>query len=168
MTSLSRFGTFQNLSTTHSSSNDVYPDTQTFSFHGSSYSSPYISFEPVELQTNQLSGATYGTLDTPTAQQQQLLDSIDGPPYFASKGAIPFVDFGGRFALSGASYDVSLLQGKSASEIASALHDPSSPIAKGIVGTANAITAAICAATNDQPASACSIPAVKAIGTQLG
>jgi len=52
-------------------------------------------------------------------------------------------------------------------EIADALHDPNSPVAKGIVGTANAMTAAICAATGDQPASACSTPAVQALRAKL-
>ena len=35
-------------SATHSASNDIYPDTQTLSFYGSKYSSPYLDFEPVE------------------------------------------------------------------------------------------------------------------------
>jgi hypothetical protein len=124
-------------------------------------------FQPVEMQTNQLSGSTYSTLDTPTAAQQKLIATYDVPPYFPSKGAIPFVDFAGRYGLSGASYDVSVLDGHSSDEIAKALHDPDSPIAKGIVGTANAMTAAICAATDDQPASACSIPAVTALRAKL-
>jgi len=165
---LSRFGTFSNLSTTHSASEDVLPDTQTFSFHGSTYTSPYLQFDPVELQTNQLAGNSYQTLDKPTDAQNALMAKYDVAPYFKSNGAIPFVYFAGKYALSGASYDVSALQGKSATEIAAAMHDPTSAIAKGIVGTANAITASICAATGDQPASACATPAVKAIRSQLG
>ena len=164
---LSRFGTFTDLGTTHSASEDVHPDTPTFTFHGSTYSSPYVEFQPVEMQTNQLAGSTYATLDTPTAAQQKLIDTYDAQPYFPSNGAIPFVDFAGKYGLSGASYDVSVLDGKSYTEIADALHDPTSPIAKGIVGTANAMTAAICAATGDQPASACSIPAVQALRAKL-
>jgi hypothetical protein len=164
---LSRFGTFDKLSATHSASEDVHPDTPTFTFHGSTFSSPYLDFQPVEMQTNQLSGSTYATLDTPTAAQQKLLATYDAPPYFQGSGAIPFIDFAGKYGLSGASYDVSVLDGHSSDEIAKALHDPNSPIAKGIVGTANAMTAAICAVTDDQPASACSIPAVKALRAKL-
>jgi hypothetical protein len=164
---LSRFGTFKDLGSTHSASEDVHPDTPTFTFHGSTYSSPYLDFQPVEMQTNQLSGSAYGKLDTPTAAQQKLMATYDVSPYFPSDGAIPFVDFAGKYGLSGASYDVSALDGLSATEIAQALHDPNSPVAKGIVGTANAITAAICATTGDQPASACQIPAVQALRTKL-
>lgn len=164
---LSRFGTFDKLGATHSASGDVHPNTPTFTFHGSTFSSPYVDFQPVEMQTNQLSGSTYSTLDTPTAAQKKLLATYDAPPYFQGSGAIPFIDFAGKYGLSGASYDVSVLDGQSADDIAKALHDPNSPIAKSIVGTANAMTAAICAATNDQPASACSIPAVKALRAKL-
>jgi Domain of unknown function (DUF929) len=164
---LSRFGTFDNLGTTHSASEDVHPDTPTFTFHGSTFSSSYVEFEPVEMQTNQLSGSTYSMLDTPTDAQQKLMATYDVAPYFQTNGAIPFVDFAGKYGLSGASYDVSVLDGQSYTEIANALHHPGSPIAKGVVGTANAMTAAICASTNDQPASACSIPAVQALRAKL-
>ncbi len=74
---LSRFGTFSNLSGTHSSSSDVYPDTQTLSFYGSTYSSPYLTFQPVEEATNQLVDGTYQTLQTPTAAESKLLASYD-------------------------------------------------------------------------------------------
>jgi hypothetical protein len=164
---LSRFGTFKDLGTTHSASEDVHPDTPTFTFHGSSFSSPYVDFQPVEMQTNQLSGSTYSKLDTPTAAQQKLMATYDVAPYFSSNGAIPFVDFAGKYGLSGASYDVSVLDGQSATEIAQALHDPNNPTAKGIVGTANAMTAAICTTTGDQPASACSTPAVQTLRPKL-
>jgi thiol-disulfide isomerase/thioredoxin len=164
---LSRFGEFHDLGTSHSASEDIHPDTPTFTFHGSTYTSPYLEFDPVEMQTNELSGSTYGTLETPTPAQQKLMATYDRAPYFSSNGAIPFIDFGGKYGLSGASYDVSVLDGRSADDIAKALHDPDSPIAKGIVGTANTMTAAICAMTGDQPASACSIPAVKEIRANL-
>jgi hypothetical protein len=164
---LSRFGSFSHLGTTHSASEDVHPDTPTFTFHGSTFSSPYVDFQPVEMQSNQLSGSTYATLETPTPAQQKLMATYDVQPYFPSNGAIPFIDFGGRYGLSGASYDVSVLDGQSHDQIADALHDPDSPIAKGIVGTANAMTAAICATTNNQPASACSTSAVQALRAKL-
>ena len=74
---LSRFGTFTDLSATHSASDDVYPDTQTLSFYGSSYSSPYVDFQPVEEATNQVVNGTYPTLQTPTAAQSTLLSKYD-------------------------------------------------------------------------------------------
>jgi hypothetical protein len=72
------------------------------------------------------------------------------------------MDFGNKYMISGASYDGSILAGKSWSAIATALKDPSSPIAKAIDGTANYLTAPICKLTNNQPATACT-PAVKAL-----
>ncbi len=167
---LSRFGTFKNLSTTHSASGDEFPNTSTWTFYKSSYTSKYLTFSPVEMQTNKLAsgGQSYTTLQTPTAAQNALLDKYDAPPYVASsdKGAIPFIDIGNKYMISGSSYSPQILQGKTWSQIATALKDPSSPIAKAIDGTANYITAAICKVTGNQPASACT-PAVKKLEAKL-
>jgi hypothetical protein len=160
---LSRFGSFTNLQSTHSSSTDVFPNTQTFSFHGATYTSPWIAFTGVETQSNQRVGDGYATLDTPTAAQQQILDTYDRAPYVgsaSSSGGIPFIDFGGKFLVSGATYDPAVLQGKSAQQIADALRDPTSKIAQGAVGAANTMTAAICTLTHNQPASVCTSAAV--------
>jgi hypothetical protein len=165
---LSRFGTFSALKTTHSSSTDVFAATQTFSFHGATYQSPYLAFTGVEMQSNQRQGDGYATLDTPTAAEQQLLDTYDRAPYLgtsaSSSGGIPFIDFGGKFLSGGATYDPSVLQGKSADQIADALTDPTSKIAQGAIGAANTFTAAICSLTHDQPASVCMDPAITGIG----
>jgi hypothetical protein len=168
---LARFGTFSGLRTTHSSSTDVFPNTQTFSFHGSTYTSKWLSFTGVEMQSNQRSGDGYATLDTPTSEQQQILDTYDRAPYVgndpSSSGGIPFIDFGGRFVVGGVTYDSTVLRGKSASSIADALSDPTSDIARGAVGAANTFTAAICSLTHDQPSSVCADPAVAKIGASL-
>jgi hypothetical protein len=167
---LSRFGTFKNLSTTHSASGDEFPNTSTWTFYKSSYTSKYLTFSSVEMQTNKLAsdGQSYTTLQTPTAAQNALLAKYDAPPYVASadKGAIPFIDIGNKYMISGASYSPQVLQGKTWSQIATALKDPSSPIAKAVDGTANYITAAICKVTGNQPATACT-PAVKKLEAKL-
>ena len=124
---LSRFGAFSGLETTHSSRTDVYPNTQTFSFHGATYQSRWIAFSGVEMQSNQRQGDGYAPLDTPTSTEQQILNTYDRAPYVgtgSSVGAIPFIDFGGKFLVSGATYDPSVLQGHSANAIADALHRP--------------------------------------------
>jgi hypothetical protein len=160
---LSRFGTFSDLKITQSSSVDVFPSTDTFSFYGASYTSKYLTFEAVETATSELvKGGGYGRLETPTADQQQLVDKYD------SGGGIPFVDLGGRYMINGASYDPTVLQGKSYDEIATAMHDPNGAIAQGVVGAANGITAALCKITNDQPAAVCSVPAVQTLEKALG
>jgi hypothetical protein len=154
---LTRFGTFSGLKETHSSSTDVYPDTQTFSFYGSTYSSPYINFEPVERYSNIPSGSGYTTLNTPTSEQQSLMNTYDSPPYVPSSdaGAIPFMYFGGKYILSGASYSPSVLQGKTYSQIASSLSNTKDSISQGMLGTANALTAILCSLTKNQPSSVC-------------
>src|SRR5690242_5729833 len=166
---LSRFGTFSELKTTHSSSTDVYANTQTFSFHGATYSSPYLSFTGVEMETNKQQGDGYAPLDQLDAQQQQIFDTYDRPPYVSSQSSngIPFIDFGGKYMIDGVTYDPAVLQGKSAGAIASALHDPTTKIAQGADGVANTFTAAICSLTHDQPAKVCSDPVIQSIKRSL-
>ncbi len=159
---LSRFGTFSHLSGTHSSSTDVYPNTQTLSFYGSSYSSPYVDFQAVEEATNQQVGGAYQDLQAPTTAESALLSSYD------AQGSIPFFDIGNKYVIVGASYSPQLLQGLSRSQIAAQLDDPSSPVAQAVDGTANYITAAICTVTGDQPTSVCNTPAITALVKTLG
>jgi hypothetical protein len=165
---LSRFGTFSGLSTVHSSSTDEFANTPTWTFAKATYTSKYLTFSSVETETNIPSGQSYTTLQTPTSAQQALLAKYDAPPYVpsADAGAIPFVDFGNKYMLSGASYSPQVLQGKSWATIASALKDPTSPIAKAVDGTANYLTAAICKLTGNQPATACT-PVVKQLEAKI-
>ena len=165
---LSRFGTFSNLSGTHSSSTDVYPDTQTLSFYGSHYTSPYLDFQPVEETTNQPVGVGYATLQRPTAAQRALLSRYDAAPYASEPGSIPFVDIGNRYVISGASYSPAVLQGLSRVQIAADLNDPSSPVARAIDGSANAITAALCSVTGNQPSAVCDSPVIAALAKKIG
>jgi Domain of unknown function (DUF929) len=167
---LSRFGTFSNLGATESSTvnGEQFPGTKTFSFYRSSYSSPYLVFTSVESQSNQPSGNGYATLQQPTAVQQKLLQQYDTPPYTQSSGGIPFVDFGNRYIVSGASYSPQVLQGQSMSAIAGSLADPSNPIAQNIDGTANILTASICQLTNNQPGQVCNTPTITAAKGKLG
>jgi hypothetical protein len=166
---LGRFGSFNGLQLSHSASDDVYPNTPTFSFVGSSYSSPYVEFSPVELQTNVRSGNTYQALQTPTPAQTSVLQKYDVPPYVPaqSAGAIPFTDLAGQYLLSGAGYDAGVLRGMSAEQIAAALADPSSAVARAILGHANALTAAICSATGDNPPEVCATPTVQSLEASL-
>jgi hypothetical protein len=168
---LSRFGAFSELKSTRSSAIDVFPNTQTLSFHGSTYTSPYLVFTPVETHTNEVQGDGYKSLETPTAEEQQLLTTYDVPPYSgtdsSTAGAIPFIYFAGKYISVGATYNPSVLQGKSASEIAAALSDPTSAIGKGAIGAANTMTAAICSITGNQPAAVCSDPMIRSLEGSL-
>ena len=65
-----------------------------------------------------------------------------------------------------AGYGPSNLAGLNWSQIGADLKTPSNPVAKGIDGLANYLTAAICKLTNNQPASACT-PAVQTMEAKL-
>jgi hypothetical protein len=167
---LSRFGTFKNLGVTHSSSSDVYPNTQTFSFHGSTYTSGYITFNGIETQSNVAAGSSYATLDTPTSAEEALLSTYDASPYVpaSSAGSIPFIDFGGKYLISGSTYSPAILQGLSASQIATDLSNPSSAVSKGVLGAANTITAAICNLTGNQPSTVCQVEQTNGLTSKIG
>jgi hypothetical protein len=141
---LSRFGSFSHLSQTTSSSTDVYPSTHTFSFYQSAYTSPYVDFVPLEVQSYQ--GVS---LETPTAAEQQLINQYN------PNGSFPFIDLANHYTITGASYDPQVLSNLSWQQIAAALSNAQSPIVQSILGTANYLTAAICEATNQQLASVC-------------
>jgi hypothetical protein len=165
---LSKFGTFKNLETTHSSLTDVYPDTQTFSFHGSSFTSRYLSFVAVERYTNIPNANGYTTLDTPTSSEQSIMNTYDAPPYTSSsnQGAIPFIYFAGKYLIVGATYSPQPLLNKSYQNIANDLSNPNSDVAQGVLGATNNMTATICKITNNQPATACT-PVIKTMETSL-
>ena len=173
---LSRFGTFSGLQTIRSATRngggtaEPYPATPTWTFAHTTYTSKYLTFTPVEAYTNipDTSTGFYTTLQTPTAAQTALLTKYDAPPYVASAdaGSIPFVDFGNKSLIIGASYNPGILSGLSWSQIAADLSNPNSSVAKSIDGVANYMTAAICKMTGNQPASACT-PAVQSLEGSL-
>lgn len=166
---LSRFGTFSHLSQTQSAEDNI----STFTFYQSTYTSSSIDFVPVELNSNNPDGSGgYTTLQTPTADEQKLISTYDGPPYFSSSGSIPFIDIGNRYVLSGSSYSPQVLldsssQSLSWQDIANSLSDPTSPIAQNILGTANYLTAGICMMTQQQPANVCTGSAIQQIEQSL-
>lgn len=169
---LSRFGTFHNLHEMTSASNDSYPSTSTFTFYQSSYTSQYIDFVTVEAEDQQRAA-----LQTPTADQQQLVSTYDGPPYIDAQyaGGFPFMDFGNKYLILGASYDPAVLRTDptntnstplSQQQIASQLSTENT-ISKNVLGVANYFTAAICSLTKNQPSSVCSNTSIQQIEASL-
>jgi Domain of unknown function (DUF929) len=155
---LSRFGTLSGLSLIHSSPTDSYANTPTLSFAKATYTSTYLAFTPVEWYGEAADPSTpfgHVYLQHPTAQQQAIFARYAG-------GSIPFVDIGNRYILPQVQYLPSALAGLTWTQIAAAMHDPSSPIAKDIDGAANILTAAICTLTNGQPAAVCHSAGVQA------
>ena len=154
---LSRFGTFDGLSVSHSSSTDVYPDTPTFTFFGSTYRSDVLAFTAVETATNEPDGnGGYTPLQSPTAAQMAVVQELN------PQGGIPFIDFAGRFVISGASFDPGVIEGMSANDVVTALAESQSAVARSVLGRANMIAATQCQLTENQPAAVCSSAAVRA------
>jgi thiol-disulfide isomerase/thioredoxin len=150
---LSRFGTFSGLSLIHSSSTDVDPSTPTLTFYKSAYTSPYVVFEPREVET-----VTKAPLQKMTALDTQVMGKYDVPPYVPSAsydGSFPFVDFANKYVIDGASYDPAVLKGLTWQQVGAALKNPDSTVAKSVDGATNLITAAICKATGGKPGSVC-------------
>jgi hypothetical protein len=156
---LSRFGTLTPLHGIHSSSTDKDPNTATLTFYKSGYTSNYLSFASVENKT-----VTSGPLQNPTAEQNALWAKYEPNP---QQRGYPFIDFGNKFVLKGPIYDPAVLAGKTWSQIAASLQDPTSQIAQSIDGAANYLTAAICKMTNGQPSSVCTSTAVTAVQSGL-
>jgi hypothetical protein len=165
---LSRFGAFSGLGLTSSSMSDVFPGTPTFTFHGAQYRSPYLTFQGVEYASNVIENGRYKALDRLTAEQNQIVQKYDNPPYVsrAAANAIPFMDLAGRYVLAGAQYTPQSFNSSDHTAIANALHNPTSSEAKAIIGAANRMTADLCSVTHGKPAATCSDPAVKALAGQ--
>jgi hypothetical protein len=157
---LSRFGTFSKLSQMQSFENNI----STFSFVGSSYTSQYVDFVPREILGNSVdsSGQSYVSQDKLTAAEQQNFTRYNSGQTF------PFANINNTYILTAASYNPQvLLDGASHSlswqTIVTSLTNTKSPIAQGILGTANYMTAAICSETNQQPGSVCNSAVIQQI-----
>lgn len=174
---LSRFGTFSQLYQTTSSATDSPPSLSTFTFYPNLYKTPmyasqYVDFVSVEHYTNvQNSDGTYPVLQALTADQQKLLATYDAPPYTTSVGSIPFIDIGNKYIAIGlapgagqtVAFSPQDIAGKQWSDIANGLADTSSTLSQHILGSANYLTAGICIATGQQPASVCSTDVIQTI-----
>jgi hypothetical protein len=159
---LSQFGTFTGLTQIESSSTDVYANTNSFTFHKVTYTSPYIDFVPAEvLDRNQ------NPLDTPSAQVTAIFKKYSTPPYTSTTGGFPFLDIAGLYTLYNTSYSPQILANLTWQQIATKLKNPADPVTQAIVGNANILTAAMCIATGDVPASVCSTSTIQAIEPSL-
>jgi hypothetical protein len=159
----SKFGTFSNLSETYSSPWDTDPSTPTFTFRGASYSSPYINLDAVEYDGNDTDGVdTHVAITSLTKQESGLWQKYDNSSGF------PFLDIGNRALVTSPSYDPTVLSGLDQSDVASRLKNPNDPVTQAIVGTANYLTAGICATTGQKPASVCSAPVVAKAAKAMG
>ena len=154
---LSRFGTFSHLGQIiSSSSTDVDPGLQSWSFEGSSFVSPSLTFDPAEVysSTPTSTGNGYEPLQSLSPLQQTAYSAYD------QHGGWPFLDIGNQFVSVGSATSPAVLEGLTLAQIASDLSDPSSLVAQAIDGTANYFIAAICSVTGSRAAPVCSAPMI--------
>lgn len=170
---LSKFGTFSNLHQT--SSNADYAPIPTFSFEGSKYTSPYITFSAYEVADRQ-----GNALDVPPHSIDTIFNTYDGvnttkSKFNASTGVgYPFVDFANQHVSSGAPRILdNTIPGVAGggpggfNGIGYAIAHPTSTTGKAIKATdfiaaANYDMAAICAVDGGKPGSICHMSGVKA------
>jgi thiol-disulfide isomerase/thioredoxin len=151
---LSKFGTLSPLHGIHSSSTDTDPSTPTLTFYKSSYTSKYLTFVPVENET-----ISHAQLQPTTTAQQSIWQKYSPP----NELGYPFIDFGNKFLINSPLYDPAVLAGLSWQQVSQDMRNTASPVAQGVLGAANYITAAICKITSNAPASVCSTKAVASI-----
>ena len=171
---LSRFGRFRVLHDATSAPQSVFPSTPTFSFVDNEYSSPYLTFTGVELYSD-LIGAdgSFTRIAQLTPAQSALIARSTGAATLP--GTVPFVDLGGRMFTTTAAFSPALLAGQSQVQIAGDLADPptastaastsgtSAPsTGRVVIAAANQLTAGICLATGQRPATVCQSKGVRA------
>jgi hypothetical protein len=160
---MSRFGEYKDLRLmTSGSAPEAFPETNTFTFAHSTYISQYVDWASVETANR-----TGQPLQTPTPEQQQIINTFDAPPYTQTAGSLPFVSYANPYITVGAGYDTGSIHGLTWQQIASKLSDPNDPVTKNIVGNANYMTAAICQSTNNEPASVCQTAPIPDIQQQM-
>ncbi|HVW81695.1 MAG TPA: DUF929 family protein [Mycobacteriales bacterium] len=148
---LSRFGTFSNLDQVRSATDDG--NVATFSFRKSSYSSKYLSFRAVEDEDR-----SEQPLMSPTSAEKTIWLK------YTQQGSFPFLDYGGKYVQTQVGYAFQDLSGLNWTQITDDLKNPSSTVAKDIIGEANVDTKLICSILDDpSSAPACSASGLSAI-----
>jgi hypothetical protein len=158
---LSRFGRFSGLSTSRSPSFEDVPPIDGWTFYGSSYTSRYLAFAPVETHSNVLvkptddpgSAKSYRPLQRLRPDEQAVMSQYD------KARQTPFIDFGGTAIELGSGIEPTVLAGLTWSQIAAELRRPASTAGAALLFEANTLTSELCQLTDDRPAAACIPPA---------
>lgn len=150
---LMRFGNFTNLSYMLSSSTDVYPDSPTFTFYGSTYKSNYIVFQGYEQEDR-----SQNPLQTVPSNYTGVFQRF-GSSY-------PFINFADRYVASGSFYFPDQMAAKNWTQIVQLLSS-NNLLSNQIISSANAITAAICKVTPGAPSSVCANSSIARLAVVL-
>jgi hypothetical protein len=178
---LARFGTFTALHDAVSSPQTVFSSTATFSFVGVAYTSRWVALTGVELFSDQTGpDGTFRRLARLTPAQAAVVARTAPLAGGLSAGGTPFLDVAGRLATTTSGFSPALLAGQSQAQIADAVASPTPgtsadatgvptpPTGQAVLAVANQLSAGICAATGQQPASVCQSKGVLAADTALG
>lgn len=168
---LDRFGSFSHLGATSSSSDEIFAATPGFRFDGATYRSTHVALVAVDRYGPTLSTqapAGFPVSATPSPAVDALLRRYDSRG--TTETVLPFVDVGNRLVVVGADFGFSpgLLRGMSMAQVAAALDNPTSAVAGAVLGAADELSAAICAADGQGPPAVCSSPGVNGAATELG
>jgi hypothetical protein len=167
---LSRFGHFSRLKNMQSAPLSVFPDIQTFSFVGSTYSSRFLAFSGVELYSDAVDAQGAFTRIATLAPVQALAVAHYGqrPGTAASPGTFPFVDIGNRMVTSTSGFSPAVLVKQSQEGIAGGLAQAANPVTEAVVAAANQLTAGLCAVTGQRPEPVCASKGVRDAAASLG
>jgi hypothetical protein len=158
---LSRFGRFTGLATSRSPRFEGVAPIDGWTFYGSSYTSRYLAFAPLETHSNVLvkptadpgSAKSYRPLQRFTAAEQAVMSQYDKPRQ------TPFIDFGGTATEIGSGIVPTVLGGLTWSQIAADLRHPATTAGGAILFSVGLLTSELCQLTDDRPAAACRAPA---------
>lgn len=159
---LDRFGSFNGLKLMKSTSNDVFPNTATFTFRNATYTSKYVVFSATETEDR-----NSAQLGTPPSEALDSFSAYDTAPYTNQQGGIPFVSYANQYVTTAGPFTPTMMANLSWQQVADQLNDPNSAVAKNIIGSANYQTAVICKLTNNQPANVCSASYIQSIEASL-
>ncbi len=159
---LMRFGNFTRLHYMTSSAVDYAPNTATFTFYNSSYSSGVVNFTAFEIAKNVFNDTinNYEPLQTVPSEYNNIMMYFSSKYIGSSNYSIPIVDYGNYSVEVGALADPILLKNDNWSTIISDMKDPSTSVSQSLIGAADVITAQICHEINNN-ASVCGEPYVK-------
>jgi hypothetical protein len=165
---LSRFGRFSGLHDTQSAGSSVFAAIQGFSFQNVHFESPYLSFVGVELYSDELNpNGTYVRIASLTAEQSALINRYGGAAS-RSTTPIPFLDVANRLVATTSAFSPGLLTRQSQADLVASLDMPQRADGQAIIAAANQLSAGLCLATGQQPASVCTSKGVRAAAASLG
>lgn len=150
---LMRFGNFSNLHYMMSSSSDVYPNSATFTFVGSTYTSSYVVFQPFEQENR-------------GGQPLQTVPSNYTSTFATYGSSYPFENFANKYVVEGPFFTPNLIAGLNWTQIVHLL-SVNSQFRDQVISSTNEITAIICNLTGGNPSSVCANSSVGSFSTTL-